>query len=225
MASENSENINHYPFLMDRKAKKYFGKIDYYLRNGVHIQREYPVPEELFRFLDTHYEKGLKQYYQDIYELPLSQSGSEFNRYYYIDLNAGERSKVPLDNKDYLKPEHILIGLLFIKIFKIEGNIELDNIRDFIQLLFQEYEEEKVALIRLITDQVSDKSSDRNEDKVETIIYTAFKKFGELGWLLWDESSQQKRFKVLPSFERLREIYLPQIENIDTLITKYKEDE
>ncbi len=223
MASDNSENINHYPFLMDRKAKNCFGKIDYHLRNGVHIQREFPS-EELFRFLDANYEKGIKQYYLDMFDLPLSQSGSEFNRYYYINLNTGERSKVSVDNKDYLKSEHILIGLLFIKLFRLEGNIDLDNVEDFIQLLFQEYEEEKIALIRLITDQVSDKSSDRNEDKVESIVHAAFKKFGELGWLLWDRSSQNK-FKVLPSFERLREMYSPQIENIEAIITKYKEDE
>lgn len=224
MASDHPEGINLYPFLMDRKAKKCFGKLDYFLRNGVHVQREYPS-EELFRFLDTHYENGIKQYYKDMYDLPLCQSGSEFNRFYCIDLNVGERSKVSSDNKVYLKTEHILIGLLFIKLYKIEGNIDIDNVQDFIHLLYQEYEEEKIALIRLVTDQVSDKSSDRNEDKVEAIIQVAFRKFGELGWLLWDESVDNKKFKVLPSFERLREIYLPQIENIDAVIQKYKEDE
>lgn len=224
MANEDSEKVEHYPFLSDRKMAKYFARIDYFLRNGVHIQREYPYPSDLYRFLDANYENGIKDYYLDIFELPLRKSGNEFNQYYFIDLNIGDRSKVSSDYKDYLKSPHILVGLLFLKIYRIDGNIELDNINEFTSLLFQEYEEEKLALTKLITDTASEKSSDRNEEKVEAIIEKAFEKFGELGWLLWDDSKEKKRFKVLPSFDRLREMYQFQIDNIDSLIMTYKDE-
>ena len=50
-------------------------------------------------------------------------------------------------------------------------------------------------------------------------------KFGDLGWLMWDKADDKNKFKVMPSFERLRIIYQPQIETIDDLIKEVKDAE
>lgn len=224
MADADSEKIEKYAFLYDRKAPVVFAKLDYLLRSSVHIQREYPLPSELYRFLDQYYDK-LKDYYNTIFNLPLSRGGNDFNQYYFIDHNVGERTNVPSDSKSYLESRHILVGLLFFKMYQIDGNIELDSVNDFIDLLFNEYEEEKQALRRLITGSASEKGSDRNDEKVENTINKAFDKFNELGWLVWENEIDKNRFKVLPSFERLRLMYQPQIDNINDLIQKFKDEE
>lgn len=132
---------------------------------------------------------------------------------------------MPSDSRDYLKNEFIIVGMLFLKMYKLDGNIELDSISEFISLLYEEYEEEKNALRKLINDNSSDKGFDLNDERFEDVIKKSFIKFGELGWLLWDDISEKNKFKTMPSFERLRAVYQPQIETIDSLIKKVKDAE
>lgn len=109
--------------------------------------------------------------------------------------------------------------------YKLDGNIELDSISEFISLLYEEYEEEKNALRKLINDNSSDKGSDLNDQRFEDVVKKSFIKFGELGWLMWDDENEKNKFKIMPSFERLRTAYQPQIETIDSLIKEVKDAE
>jgi len=223
MADDYSGNKVKYGFLYEKKAINLFAKLDYILRNGIHIQREYPLDMNLFRFLnDNENFESIKDYYKDFFNLNLRKEGSEFNHYYYLEPNEDGRTNVPSDNRDYLKSEFIIIGILFLKMFKLDGNIELDSISDFINLLYEEYEEEKNALRKLINDNSSDKGTDTTDQRFEDIVKKSFVKFGELGWLMWDDESEKNKFKILPSFERLRVAYQPQIETIDDLIKEVK---
>jgi chromosome condensin MukBEF MukE localization factor len=203
-----------------------FAKLDYTLRSGIHIQREYPLEANLFRFLNENENfESLKNYYKDFFNLNLRKDGNEFNQYYYLDLNEDGKSNVPSDSRDYLKNEFIIVGMLFLKMYKLDGNIELDSISEFISILYEEYEEEKNALRKLINDNSSDKGSDLNDERFEDLIKKSFVKFGELGWLLWEDNSEKNKFKIMPSFERLRAAYQPQIETIDNLIKEVKDAE
>ncbi|APA00333.1 chromosome partition protein MukE [Flavobacterium commune] len=226
MADENSEKIEKYSFLYEKKSLAVFAKLDYMLRSGTHIQREYPNDANIFRFLNENENfESLKNYYKDFFNLILVKEGSEFNQYYYLNVNEDSKSKVSSDFKDYLKSEYIIIGMLFIKMYKLDGNIELDSVSEFINLLFEEYEEEKKALRKLINDNSSDKGSDFNDIKFEDVIKKSFSKFGELGWLKWEDENEKNKFKMMPSFERLRETYQPQIDTIDDLIKEMKDAE
>lgn len=226
MADDSSENKVKYSFLYTKKAKDVFSKLDYTFRNGIHIQREYPLDVNLFRFLneDENFD-SLKEYYKDFFNLNLRKEGNEFNQYYYVEPNEDGKSNVSSDYRDYLKSEFIIIGMLFLKMYKLDGNIELDSISDFISLLYEEYEEEKNALRKLINDNSSDKGTDTTDQRFEEIVKKSFLKFGELGWLMWDDESEKNKFKILPSFERLRSAYQPQIETIDDLIKEVKNAE
>ncbi len=221
MENENTQEITRYVFLTDKKADQVFAKIDYMLRSGVHIQHDYPLPGELFRFIERNY-KSLKLYYEEIYKVVLDKSGSEFNTYYFINFEEGSRGNIPSDQREYLKTEHIIIGILFFKLFKLDGNIELDRVSDFMNLLFSEYEDEREALQKLIADTMNDKSSDLNEDKIGGVIRKAFEKFNELGWIAWDDELDKDRFRYMPSFERLRLLYQPQILGINELLKNLK---
>ncbi|WP_165796689.1 hypothetical protein, partial [Chryseobacterium sp. HMWF001] len=196
------------------------------LRSGIHIQREYPLDANLFRFLNENENfESLKNYYKDFFNLNLRKEGNEFNQYHYLDINEDGKSNVPSDNRDYLKNEFIIVGMLFLKMYKLDGNIELDSISDFTSLLYEEYEEEKNALRKLINDNSSDKGSDLNDQRFEDVVKKSFIKFGELGWLMWDDEIEKNKFKIMPSFERLRTAYQPQIETIDSLIKEVKNAE
>lgn len=226
MADDNSEKVVKYGFLYEKKALSVFSKLDYTLRSGIHIQREYPLDANLFRFLNENENfESLKNYYKDFFNLNLRKDGNEFNQYYYLDINEDGKSNVPSDSRDYLKNEFIIVGMLFLKMYKLDGNIELDSISEFISLLYEEYEEEKNALRKLINDNSSDKGSDLNDERFEDLIKKSFVKFGELGWLLWEDNSEKNKFKIMPSFERLRAAYQPQIETIDNLIKEVKDAE
>ncbi|PJR03554.1 condensin complex protein MksE [Avrilella dinanensis] len=226
MADDNSEKVEKYGFLYEKKALSVFAKLDYTLRSGIHIQREYPLDANLFRFLNENANfESLKNYYKDFFNLNLRKDGNEFNQYYYLDLNEDGKSNVPSDSRDYLKNEFIIVGMLFLKMYKLDGNIELDSISEFISLLYEEYEEEKNALRKLINDNSSDKGSDLNDQRFEDVVKKSFIKFGELGWLMWDDENEKYKFKIMPSFERLRAAYQPQIETIDNLIKEVKDAE
>ena len=223
MENENTKEVTRLDFLTDKKADQVFAKIDYMLRSGAHFQRDYPLPGELFRFIERNYD-SLKLYYEEIYKVVLGKSGSEFDTYYFIDFEEGSRGNILGDHREYLKTEHIIIGMLFFKLFKLDGNIELDRVSDFTNLLFSEYEEEREALQKLIADAMNDKSSDLNEDKIGGVIRKAFEKFNELGWIAWDDEQDKDRFRYMPSFERLRLLYQPQILGVDELLKNLKND-
>lgn len=225
MENEYPESIV-YPFLADKQLKTVFAKIDYALRSGIHIQRESAKPEEIFRFLERHFE-SLSAYYNDIFRLSLERCGESYqSRYYFLDFeNDQNRSMIPSDNKykRYLETGHIIIGMIFLKMYKLDANIELNSIEGFIRLLFAEYEDEKKGLFRLVAGAKNDKSSDYLEHDVVKEIHEAFAEFEKLGWIVYTDD-EKIIFKYMPSFDRLRKKYEPQILSIDDII-KELEDE
>lgn len=226
MANDNTERIESYSFLYNKNAKNIFARLDYALRSGIHIQREYPLSANLYRFLsESENYESLKDYYKNFFNLNLIKEGNDFDNYYYLNFNEDGKGNVPSDNRDYLKSEYIIIGMLFLKLYKLDGNIELDSVSEFTKLLYEEYEEQKNALRKLINDNSSDKSTDLGDQRFETVIMKSFEKFGDLGWLIWEREDEKDKFKIMPSFERLRIYYQPQIETIDDLIKEVKDAE
>lgn len=226
MANDNTERIESYSFLYNKKAKNTFAKLDYALRSGIHIQREYPLNANLYRFLsESENYESLKDYYKNFFNLNLIKEGNDFDNYYYLNFNEDGKGNVPSDNRDYLKSEYIIIGMLFLKMYKLDGNIELDSVSEFTTLLYEEYEEQKNALRKLINDNSSDKSTDLGDQRFEIVIMKSFEKFGDLGWLIWEREDEKDKFKIMSSFERLRIYYQPQIETIDDLIKEVKDAE
>lgn len=213
-----------YSFMVDKMAKSTFAKLDYLLRSGMHIQRSFPKPASLYTFLEKHY-FSLQAYYDDFFEMFLKKEGEEWNTYFYIDFHENSRGKIPTDNsyRWYLKPEYILIGLIFFKIYKLDGNIEVAKISDFINLLYQEYDELLSKMQRIVSSIESDADSDMNEGKLRSLVYKAFAEFEQLGWISRD-TNDNDYFTYQPSFERLRRIYYPQIETIDEIIRRKEHD-
>lgn len=217
MEPSHSQPVNHYPFLQDKKAPQYFARADYLLRSGVHLQLDYP-DAGLYRFVNRAWDEGMPAYYSELFNLKLTRSGGEFNRYYYLDFVEDSRHKIPLNNRDTLGTQEIIIGMLFFKLYKLDGNIDLEKVSDFVNLVFAEYEEEKEGLRKLIADSGTDKGTDYSDDKIKEVIRKAFRQFNDLGWIAWEDEKEKDRFRYMPSFERLRNLYQQQILGIDELI-------
>jgi chromosome condensin MukBEF MukE localization factor len=209
-----------YVFMMDKMARSTFAKLDYLLRSGMHIQRDFPKPVSLYNFLEKYY-ISLQAYYDDFFEMLLKKEGEGWNTYFFIDFHENSRGRIPADNsyRYYLKPEYVLVGLIFFKIFKLDGNIELAKISEFINLLYQEYDELLHKMQRVVSSIEVDAGSDRNEEKLKTLVHRAFGEFEQLGWIARD-TNDNDYFTYQPSFERLRRIYYPQIETIDEIIKR-----
>lgn len=222
MENAHSPTLARYSFLQDDKASQLFAKVDYLLRSGVHLQREYPGPQ-LFRFVDSAYSNGLPEYYSELFNLHLCKDGSEFDHYYYLDFEEEGRLRIPQDHRDTLKTEYLLAGMLFFKFYKLDGNIDLEKVSNFTNLLFAEYEEEKEYLRKLIADSSTDKGTDYSDEKIRNMIAKAFDKFSKLGWIAW-EDEEKDHFSYMPSFERLRTLYQPQISKVDELIKSACDD-
>jgi hypothetical protein len=216
MENAHSTTVGRYSFLEDEKASQLFAKVDYLLRSGVHLQREYPGPQ-LFRFVDAAYSSGLLEYYSELFNLCLCKDGTEFNHYYYLDFEEEGRLRIPKDQRDTLKTEYLLTGMLFFKFYRLDGNFDLEKVSDFVNLLFAEYEEEKECLRKLIIDTAGEKGTDFSDEKIRNMIGKAFDKFSKLGWIAW-EDEEKDRFAYMPSFERLRTLYQPQILKVEELI-------
>lgn len=217
MEPTHTHPINRYPFLQDKKASQLFAQADYLLRSGVHLQLNYP-DAGLYRFVNRAWEEGMPTYYSELFNLKLTRSGSELNRYYYLDFDEDSRHEIPPNHRDTLGTQEVIIGMLFFKLYKLDGNIDLDKVSDFVSLLFAEYEEEKEGLRKLIADSGSDKGTDYSDDKIKEAIRKAFKQFNDLGWIAWEDEKDKDRFRYMPSFERLRNLYQQQILGIDELV-------
>lgn len=217
--SEKDLNIR-YSFLNDTNAKNVFAKLDYLLRSGMHIQRDFPKPSALYAFLVKHHQ-SLETYYYDLFKMLLKKEGDGWHQYFFIDFHENSRGNVPSENqyRSYLKPEFILIGLIFFKIYKLDGNIEMIRISEFMNVLYNEYDDLLNKLQRIVSSINTDVDSDLNEERLTSMVKRAFNEFEQLGWISLDKDDPDT-FTYQPSFERLRRIYYPQIENIDEIIKR-----
>jgi len=218
--ADQNEGSGNYSFLSTKEAKSHFAEVDYYLKNGMHIQRDYPKPEAIYRFVDTH-SIELKQYYKDLFEVVLNYHGDDWNKYYYLDFNSGTRGNIVPANREYLTLQHTIIGLLFLNVYKIDTHIEINTILLFKRVLQDEYPEYNQDLIRLLAESSGDKETDFTDKKVDAAIEGAFKLFSKLGWIAF---IQEEEFNVMPSFERLRKMYENQIQGVQDIFKSEKKD-
>lgn len=223
MENSDFDEPDHLAFFRDKNATNLFAKIDYFLRSGVHIQRKYPSPAGIFRFIEKNYE-SLSLFYKEFYGVILVSDGDGFKRYFYLDFLSGSRGNISSEYREVLKADFVIIGLLFYKLFKIDGNIGLNKLSDFKALLFTEYPEEKELLSQRLNDSQSSYGTEYSDERIYTVIKSAFDKFSKLGWICWEDGVKDQ-FLLLPSYERLLKLYESEILNIDELAKVFANDD
>lgn len=209
MADNNIAEIMPWSFLMDSEAENYFGKIDYALKNGRHIQ-QWKEQDWWFRFIVNN-EGSMQLYYRKYFGVKLEYGGETTQKYYYLDFMPDSRGNVPLDNRHFLQNEFVIIGLMLYKAVYIDNYIELSSVKAFQRMLRQDYEEFKEGLFRVLAKTRSLNITQMNEGKMDNMVAGAMKAFEKLGWL----ELQEDTFEILPSFQRLSKLYGDYINNID----------
>ncbi len=213
----NSEGtLDFLKFQIDPDAQLYFGEVDYYLKDGIHIQ-QYGDQIPYYWFLKKH-KQHLEKYYSYFYGIHLKEENLEADSYFFLDFNTTSRGKIPWTYRDTLKNEYAIIGIITYKIIFHEGNLELNSVSKLQEMIRNDYEEYKEGLIRLLAQSRGDIKIDDDDERIDTVVYNALKNFKRLGWMDLDKDY----FEPRTSFNRINSVYEKQIRDIDKIIASYQ---
>jgi hypothetical protein len=211
MGNDNTTN-GALAFFNDADAEELFAKLDYQLKDGMHIQ-ERDHQFELYYFLNRN-EKSLVAYYEQFFGIHLSSGGVGRDRYYYLEFNQTDRGGIDGEHRYFLKAEYVIIGFLIYKIIYIDRNFEMDSVKKLQLSIQTDYEELKDDLYRLLARLRRTGSTELGDTRVADMILDALKEFKKLGWVVLDEDF----FDHMPSFHRLNKIYSDHISNFEEFI-------
>lgn len=216
MEHNTSGTLDFLKFQIDPDAQTYFGELDYYLKDGIHIQ-EYGDQIPYFRFLKKH-KPDLEKYYPYFYGIYLKEENLEADSYFFLDFNTASRGKIPWTYRDTLKNEYAIVGIIMYKIIFYEGNLELNSLSKLQEMIRNDYEEYKEGLIRLLAQSSGDVKIDDDDERIDTVVHNALKSFRRLGWIDLD----QDHFETRASFNRINSVYDKVILDIDKIIANYQ---
>lgn len=212
-----------YEFFSYPETKEFFAKVDYYLKNNVHIQRQ-TKPTGIFQYLRKAY-PSLKRYYNDWFELPLTYDGQGDFQYFFIDFEKDIHGKyirgnIPPANRRYLKDAYLLIAFLMLNIYDLDGLAEdRHTLSGFLRIIREQYENYQTNLVRLLAKNDSEFVTDVDYNTITGIVRAALDEFDALGWISFDSDTDE--FELLPSSHRLFLLYDKQIRNIEEIIRNY----
>lgn len=207
------EKTDFVSFLKHSDSVELFGKMDYLLKDGMHIQLQ--LFPQYYSYLKK-YETHLKQYYKTIYEISLEVGGEEPQRYYYLDFIGEGRGNIPQEHRYYLKSEYVILGFMIYKIIYMDGNITLTSIKNLKRTIRNDYEELKPGIYRVLAKSRNEKPGNMNDEVVDNFIDQALREFTKLGWVAVKEDD----FEPLPAFQRITKIYDDIINNIDAFFAE-----
>jgi len=203
-----------YGFLEAEEAEALFAEVDFMFKSGQHIQN-YPHQVELFNFVEK-FEEDLRLYYRNLFKVNLAGKGSDYSRYFYLEMDDDTRGIVKARAKK-LTPEHTLLGILLLKIHRIDKYFINDiYVPDFIQLL-KTNEEYKNFIYNLFARRREKEATEIDENTIDEWVRNSLKEFERLGWIHFDPRNKEL-FEIMPSIERLFTMYSYEIHNIDRLI-------
>jgi len=211
MGNDNT-TVSALAFFEDADAEVLFAKLDYQLKDGMHIQ-ERDHQFDLYFFLSRN-EISLIAYYSQYFGVNLSIGGVGRDRYYYLEFNPADRGGIDWEHRYFLKPEYVIVGFLVYKIIFIDRNFDMDSVKKLQLTIQTDYEEMKDDLYRLLARLRRTGSTELGDSRVAEIVFDALKEFKKLGWVVLDEDF----FDVMPSFHRLNKIYSDHISNFENLV-------
>ena len=213
---DEEEVKNKFDFLHCLQGKELFAKLDFALKDGVHIQ-ERGKQKELILYIQQ-FPSTLKQYYLEFFGLGLEEGGNDSEKYYYLKFYPDIKAGIPLNHRHVISLENIIIGLLLYKIYYIDRHIELNTLSKFQRLIRLDYPDLKPSIVRLLAKARREKSTQLNDDRIDASIKNAFDEFNKIKWIEMDADGT---FDILPAFQRITKEFANEINNIDEIL---KED-
>lgn len=203
-----------YGFLESEEANNLFADLDFMLKSGQHIQN-YPHQVEFFNFIEK-YEDDIRLYYRTLFKVNLAGKGSDYTRYFFLEIDEESRGIVKTRSKK-LSPEYTLLGILLLKIHRIDKYFINDiYIPDLIQLI-KSNDEYKNYIYNLFAKRRDKEATDIDEATIDEWVRNALTQFERLGWIHFDPRNKDL-FEIMPSIDRLFTMYSYEIHNIDRLI-------
>lgn len=214
------ENGNtNYSFLNSDDAIKYFADLDVVLKQGRHIQN-YGNDSQLFGFVDDYYDSGLADYYKNIWVVNLVRDSSDNERFYYFDFFEGSRGKFGKDNRyKELEDKKVIFAILLLNLYKEKFFEEKEVEWKELEQIFKE-SENKSLWKKLLFDKDKDNYTPNEEQRVKDNITGILKDFEKLGWVEIIADTEDIKFEILPSIERISRLYADVIEDVES-IEKY----
>lgn len=209
-----NENPN-YQFLNSDRAKKYFADADIALKQGKHLQ-DYGMDSRIFSFVDEYYDKGLKEYYPQFFQMNLVRDKNDNQTFYYLDFPEDGKGKFGKENRSKeLEDEKVIFAILLLNMFKdkffehkeIEW-AELDQI-------FKE-SEHKELWQKLLFGRVKPSYTINEEQGVKDKVKSILRDFEKLGWVEIKNVDEVK-FEIMPSIERISRLYRDVIGKVDSI--------
>lgn len=216
MEHDTNGTLSFLNFQRDPDAQIYFGQLDYYLKDGIHIQ-EYGDQIDYYKFLKKHKDE-LNDYYEYFYGISLKEENVQSDSYFFLDFNTSSRGKIPSPYRDVLKNKYIIIGLIMYKAIFYEGNVELNSLATLQEMIRNDYEQYKEGLIRLLAQSSGDVKLDDDDKMIDNTVLAALQNFKRLGWI----ELNQDHFETRASFQRINTIYEDIIPKIDDIIISYQ---
>lgn len=216
MENNNQDYLKRFDFLLDRNAEKIFGKLDFKLKDGEHIQ-DHGDGSRFLSYIDK-YKESLNDYYSSFFGIKLREGGESSERFYFLDFHSDDRKNIPESNRYTVKNEYIIIGLIIYKIIFFEGNIELTSIKKLKKTIRNDYEEYQEGLLKVIVKSNETGRLKGDDDQIDKTIQRTLEQFKKLRWMDVDGDF----FQPLPSFHRILSLYGDIIKNIDNIIKTYQ---
>lgn len=220
MGHLDDKDINRYDFLDCTQGVELFAKLDFALKDGVHIQ-EYGKQKELFRYVHQYF-STLSSFYETYWKFNIEKGGTDTNVYYYPKFSADIKNDIPTNHKHAMSKENIIVGLLLYKVYFIDCNIELNSLPKFQKILRLDYPDLKPGIIKTLAKAKKEKATQFNDDKIDNCIKNAFDEFNKIKWIELEEDGM---FEILPAFQRVTLEFAPFINNIDEIFKENSQDE
>lgn len=210
------DTLSKFEFLDFPESEENFANCDIALRNGRHIQNHYHEAG-MYDYIATYFEE-LGYLYLKLFGLQLRYGEYHDERYYFLDFTGDSKGKYGGTRSDRLSARHTLFGLLLLKIHRLENqfgkdDIDLAKLKDRLKNENNTYRDDIYRLFAKVSTKGG--ATEPDESNIDTWIDNSLAKFGELGWVYFDQDDNRGRFTILPSFNRLFDIYLQEIKEFD----------
>jgi hypothetical protein len=210
------ENDNsNYSFLTSDRAKRYFADADIALKQGRHLQ-DYGYDSRLFSFVDEYYDRGLKEYYQQLFQMNLVREKNDNQSFYYLDFPDDGKGKFGKENRSKeLEDEKVIFAILLLNVFKDKFFEQKEMEWSELEQIFKE-SEHKELWQKLLYGKVKLNYTPDEEQKVKERVKSILKDFEKLGWVVI-RNSEEIKFEIMPSIERISRLYRDAIGQVDSI--------
>jgi hypothetical protein len=210
------ENANtSFAFLTSDDATKYFAEVDILLKQGRHIQ-DYGSDSRLFFFIDEYYDRGLRDFYKQFFQINLERESHDNERYYYLDFTEDSKGKLAKDNRNKeLESDRIIFAILLLNVYKEKFFEKKESNWQELSQIFKE-SEHKELWQELLFGKLKQNYTPQEEQNVKDKVRSIIKDFEKLGWVAL-KSAEDLNFEILPSIARISKLYSDVIENVEAL--------